>query len=147
MTAEQPGLRQSLRAALKNRPFIFGAGIYLLTWISVDILQTALLFFLKYVLLREAQSDLIMASIFVTAIMALPLWEWASRHWNKRLAYIAGIAFWAVVQLVMVSLNPALQPRPAARAVRPGGHRGQRRARPALVDHPGRDRMGRVADR
>jgi GPH family glycoside/pentoside/hexuronide:cation symporter len=107
MTAEQPGLRHSLQAALKNRPFIFGAGIYLFTWISVDLLQTALLFFLKYVLRREAQSDLIMASIFVTAIIALPLWEWASRHWNKRLAYIAGIAFWAVVQLVMVSLNPA----------------------------------------
>lgn len=107
MVAEKPHLRQSLRAAFKNRPFIFGTGIYLLTWISVDILQTALLFFLKYVLLREAQSDLIMASIFVTAILALPLWEWASRRWNKRLAYIAGIAFWAVVQLIMVSLGPS----------------------------------------
>jgi len=105
MTANQPHLKQSLRAAFKNRPFIFGAGIYLFTWISMDILQTSLLFFLKYVLQRDAQSDLIMASIFVTAIIALPLWEWISRHWNKRLAYIAGIAFWATVQLIMVSLN------------------------------------------
>lgn len=107
MAAEQPGLGQSLRAALRNRPFVFGAGIYLLTWISVDILQTALLFFLKYVLLREAQSDLIMTSIFITAIFALPLWVWASRRWNKSLAYIFGIAFWAAVQLVLVSLGPS----------------------------------------
>jgi len=107
MNTEQPRLLPSLRAAMKNRPFIFGAGIYLLTWVSVDLLQTSLLFFIKYVLLRESQSDLIMGVIFVTALFALPLWNWASRRWNKRIAYIAGIAFWAVVQLVMVSLNPA----------------------------------------
>lgn len=105
MVAEQPRLFQSLRAAFKNRPFIFGAGIFLFTWIAVDILQTTLLFFLKYVLLRETQSDLIMATIFVTAIFALPLWNWASRRWDKRRAYIVGIAFWATVQLVIVSLS------------------------------------------
>ena len=40
MSAEQPGLLQSLRAALKNRPFVFGLAIFLLTWVSVDLLQT-----------------------------------------------------------------------------------------------------------
>lgn len=107
MAAARPRLFQSLRAAIKNRPFVFGAGIFLLTWVAVDILQTTLLFFIKYVLLREAQSDQIMGAIFVTALLALPLWEWAARRWNKRLAYIAGIAFWAGVQLVMVNLTAA----------------------------------------
>jgi GPH family glycoside/pentoside/hexuronide:cation symporter len=104
---QQPGLRESLRAALHNRPFIFGAGIFLLTWVSIDILETMLLYFLKYVVRREAESDLIMAIIFVTAIFLLPLWNWVSRRWNKRLAYAAGIAFWAVVQIGLIFLNPA----------------------------------------
>jgi GPH family glycoside/pentoside/hexuronide:cation symporter len=65
-----------------------------------------LLYFIKYVVQREAQSDLVMAVIFITAILFLPFWEWSSRHWNKRLAYCAGIAFWAVVQIVLISLNP-----------------------------------------
>ena len=103
---EQPRLGTSLKAAFHNKPFLFGAGIYLLTWVAVDILQTTLLFFLKYVLLRESQSDMIMATIFVTALFALPLWVWASQRWNKRLAYIGGIAFWAVVQLILVTLGP-----------------------------------------
>jgi len=107
MGQEQTGLRQSIKAAWGNRPFVFGLGIYLFTWVSVSILETILLFFVKYVVQREAQSDLIMATIFVTAILVLPLWEWTSRRLNKRLAYIAGIAFWAVVQLVMVTLNPS----------------------------------------
>lgn len=105
MILTPPKFGTSLKAAFRNKPFLFGAGIFLLTWVAVDIMQTTLLFFLKYVLLRESQSDLIMATIFVTAIIFLPFWNWASRHWNKRRAYIAGIAFWAVVQLVMVSLN------------------------------------------
>jgi GPH family glycoside/pentoside/hexuronide:cation symporter len=104
---EQPTLGESLKAAAKNRPFVFGMVIFLLTWVSIDILQTSLLYFIKYVVEREAQSDLVMAVIFVTAMCVLPLWEWASRHWNKRLAYAAGIAFWATVQIVLITVNPA----------------------------------------
>jgi len=101
-----PDFRQSLRAAWSNRPFVFGMIIFLLTWVSIGILQAALLYFIKYVLQRESSSDLIMAVIFVTAMLVLPFWEWASRRWNKRLAYAAGIAFWAVVQIAMIALNP-----------------------------------------
>ncbi len=103
----QPSLRQSLRAARQNRPFVFGLIIFLLTWVSVSVLESTLLYFVKYVVQREPQSDLIMAVIFITAIFALPFWEWASRHWSKRCAYIGGIAFWAVVQIVMITLTPA----------------------------------------
>jgi GPH family glycoside/pentoside/hexuronide:cation symporter len=105
MEQEQPRLIQSLRAATKNRPFVFGMAIFLLTWVAVDLLQSTLLYFIKYCVQRESESDLIMGVIFVTAILALPFWEWTSRRWNKRWAYVFGIAFWAVVQLVMVTLN------------------------------------------
>ncbi len=104
---KQPSLKASLRAAVKNRPFVFGAVIFLITWASMDILQATLLYFIKYVLRQEARADMIMGVIFVTAMFLLPFWEWASRRWSKRLAYTAGIAFWAVVQLVLITLNPS----------------------------------------
>jgi GPH family glycoside/pentoside/hexuronide:cation symporter len=107
MGQDQPSLRQSLRAIRGNKPFFFGLGLSLFTWVSFDILQVIMLFFIKYVVRREAESDLIMATIFVTAIIALPFWEWVSRRLNKRLAYITGIAFWAVVQLFLISLSPS----------------------------------------
>jgi GPH family glycoside/pentoside/hexuronide:cation symporter len=102
----QPGLVESLRAAARNRPFVFSAIIFLLTGVSVDILQVTLLYFVKYVVQRESQSNLIMAVIFITAILVLPFWEWASKRWNKRLAYSAGAAFWAVVQVGLILLGP-----------------------------------------
>jgi len=107
MDQDQPGLRQSLKTVRGNRPFIFGLGIFLFTWVSFSILETIMLFFVKYAVQREAQSDLIMATIFVVAIVFLPFWEWVSRRLNKRLAYTIGISFWAVVQLFLVLLNPS----------------------------------------
>ncbi len=107
MQQARPGLRQSLRAARNNRPFVVGMLIFLLTWISVEIVQATLLFFIKYVAQREPQSDVLMATIFVTAIVALPLWQWVSGRWSKRQAYIVGIAFWAAVQLAIITISPA----------------------------------------
>jgi GPH family glycoside/pentoside/hexuronide:cation symporter len=107
MQQKRPGLRQSLRAARDNRPFLIGMLVFLLTWISVEIVQATLLFFVKYVAQREAQSDLVMAAIFVTAIVTLPVWQWVSGRWDKRRAYVAGIAFWAVVQLAIITIGPS----------------------------------------
>jgi GPH family glycoside/pentoside/hexuronide:cation symporter len=102
----QPSLRDSLRAAVHNRPFLFAAGLFLLTWMAVDIIQTVLLYFINYWLRLGEQSDTIMGAIFVTALLVLPFWEWASRHTSKRWAYVAGIAFWAVVQIVLTLIQP-----------------------------------------
>ncbi len=106
MQQEKPGLREALKASIQNKPFIFSAGIYLFTWISIDILQTIMLYFIKYVVNREDNSNVIMATIFVIGICALPLWVGISRRLNKRLAYIAGMAFLAAVLLVLVNLTP-----------------------------------------
>ena len=102
-----PSLRESLRATRSNRPFLFSLWMYLMTWLPVEIVQATLLFFVVHVARREAQSDLLMATIFVVAIIALPLWQWASNWRGKRWAYIAGIAFWAVVQIVLITVTPA----------------------------------------
>jgi glycoside/pentoside/hexuronide:cation symporter, GPH family len=104
--AQTAGLRKSLAAVRKNRPFFFGMIMFLFNGVTMSIIQVVLLYYVKYVVLREGQSDLIMATIFVVAMLALPLWEWISRRLNKRWAYIGGISFLAVVLLVLSSLTP-----------------------------------------
>lgn len=107
MHQERPGIRQSLRTAFENRPFRYGLMIFLMTWISVVVLQDSLAYFIKYVVGREEDSELIMGVVFVTAILFLPLWNWISQRWSKRWAYIGGIAFWAVVQMVLITVTAA----------------------------------------
>jgi len=104
---EKPTLLESIKSVWKNVPFRYGLGIFLATWISVDILQSSLLFYVKYVVQREPQNDIIMATIFVIAMFALPIWNWVSKRWSKRYAYIFGIAFWAVVQMILIMMNPS----------------------------------------
>lgn len=104
---ERPKLLASLKSALKNRPFVFSAVIYLFTWTSMHIIEANLLFYIKYVVRREGLTEIIMGTIFVTAILSLPLWNWISKKFNKRLAYIYGIAFWAVVQILLITVTAA----------------------------------------
>jgi GPH family glycoside/pentoside/hexuronide:cation symporter len=108
MHQPQPGVRQSIRSVRNNRPFVFSLVIYLFTWVTIAIIQLIMLYYIKYVIGREGNSDLIMATIFVTAMIALPAWEWISRKLNKRLAYIAGVAFLAAVLLTLSALNPSV---------------------------------------
>ncbi len=102
----QPSVRDSLRAVFRNRPFLFGVGIYLFTWMTVDLLQPMLPYFLKYWLNMEPQRDLILGTVFVVAALALPLWGWASRRWSKRQAYVGGIGFLGLVMIVLAFLQP-----------------------------------------
>jgi len=104
--ATLPKFFPSLKAAFKNRPFVFGALMYLFTWMTIVVVESNLQFFIIHIVQRQSQSMIIMVSIFVTAIFALPVWNWVSKNWNKRYAYIAGVAFWAVVMMVLIFMSP-----------------------------------------
>jgi len=103
---ELPKFIPSLKAAFKNRPFVFGAMMYLFTWMTIIVVESNLQFFIIHIVQRQSQSMIIMVSIFVTAIFALPIWNWVSKNWNKRYAYIGGVAFWAVVMMILIFMSP-----------------------------------------
>jgi GPH family glycoside/pentoside/hexuronide:cation symporter len=103
----QHNLIHSLRAMVKNRPFLFAVGIFLFTWTGLNVVQFMLLFFLKYRMNLEAESDLIAGTVFIAALLTLPIWEWASRHWDKRKAYIAGMVFLSAVMITLIVIEPS----------------------------------------
>ena len=44
--------------------------------------------------------------MFITAIAALPFWNWFSKFTSKRKAYIYGMGFWMLVQLLIITVKP-----------------------------------------
>ncbi|TFH05105.1 MAG: MFS transporter [Spirochaetales bacterium] len=46
-----------------------------------------------------------MASIFVTALLALPVWLFVSKRSDKRKAFVIGLSFWSLVQIALVFLG------------------------------------------
>jgi GPH family glycoside/pentoside/hexuronide:cation symporter len=102
----QPKLRDSLKAVRKNKPFFFAAMIYLFTWITIILLETNFMFYVKYVVKRGDQSSIVMGVFFISAIFALPFWNWISKKGNKRKAYIIGVSFWAVTMCSLILVTP-----------------------------------------
>lgn len=104
----QPSLREHIQAVRGNRPFWFAAGIFLFTWTAIEIIQNMLLLFLKYRMKLEAESDIVAGAVFITAILVLPFWVWASRKTDKRKSYIYGMFFLIAVMTGLIFLDPSL---------------------------------------
>jgi GPH family glycoside/pentoside/hexuronide:cation symporter len=115
----QVPVRQTWITAWNNIPFRFATGLYMLNWITFDLVALMLPFFLVYWvakgdllasvnILNEkiALESVVLGVLLLTAIIALPLWTWLSNQLSKRSAYIIGMSFWAVVQMLVMSVQP-----------------------------------------
>jgi GPH family glycoside/pentoside/hexuronide:cation symporter len=103
-----PSLRESLQAARKNRPFVFAMGIFLFTWTAMAIIENQLFYFLEYHMGMEEEAPIIAGVVFVTAMIVLPFWAWASQKTDKRKSYIFGMLFLAVVMITLIFIPPSL---------------------------------------
>lgn len=121
-TAEQTEampFRETLQAAWQNIPFRYAAGMHMLNWSAVDMLSVAFPFFLVY---WVAQGDMLASINFLgvnlayesaffgilmlVCILFIPFWLWMARWRNKREAYMLGMIFWLVVQLMIFTIPP-----------------------------------------
>jgi GPH family glycoside/pentoside/hexuronide:cation symporter len=104
-----------LKTAWKNIPFRFASALYMLNWITFDLVGLVLPFFITYWIasgnllakaLGLSLESAVFACLLVTSVIILPFWVWISRKLNKNKAYMIGMGFWAVVQLLIFSIQP-----------------------------------------
>jgi GPH family glycoside/pentoside/hexuronide:cation symporter len=116
---ETVSFRETLRAAWQNIPFRFATGVYMLNWITFDLVALMLPFFLRYWVSRGnlaasaeiggdkiALDSLVLGLLLLTAVVALPFWTWLARRFSKRSAYIIAMLFWAGVQMLILLVQP-----------------------------------------
>ncbi|MCS7011169.1 MAG: MFS transporter [Anaerolineales bacterium] len=103
-----PTLRESLQAARKNRPFLFAMGVFLFTWTAMSIIENQLFYFLEYRMGMEEEAPIVAGTVFITAIIVLPLWVWAAHKTDKRKAYILGMLFLSAVMVTLIFIPPTL---------------------------------------
>jgi GPH family glycoside/pentoside/hexuronide:cation symporter len=115
----QVSFRETLRAAWRNIPFRFATGIYMLNWMTFDLVALMLPFFLLYWVAqgnltasvnvlgdKVVLDSVVLGVLLITAVVALPLWAWLSHRFSKRSAYITAMGFWAVVQMLILMVQP-----------------------------------------
>ena len=103
---EDTGIVRGLRIALRNRPFLYVLGIYLLSWSVVQFVQANLLLFLRYWMDAESQFRWMVLVLQVTAFLFLPVWAWASRRLGKKRVYYVGIAIFIPILLALSVIQP-----------------------------------------
>jgi GPH family glycoside/pentoside/hexuronide:cation symporter len=117
--AQPISFRESVRSAWANIPFRFATGIYMLNWITFDLVALMLPFFLTYWVAqgnltaslnflgdKMAIESVVLGLLLITAVVSLPFWTWLARKLSKRSAYISAMVFWAVVQMVILLVRP-----------------------------------------
>jgi GPH family glycoside/pentoside/hexuronide:cation symporter len=117
-TAKAPFM-ETVRMAWANIPFRFATLVYMLNWITFDLVALVLPFYLLYWISRGdllAQASVfgirlpiesaVFAILLITAVAVLPFWIFVSNRFSKQTAYIFGMVFWAIVQLVIFSIKP-----------------------------------------
>jgi len=111
--------RQSARTAWGNIPFRYATALYMLNWITFDLVALMLPFFLTYWIAQgnlTAKVNLfgepftlesaVLGLLLITAVVAVPFWTWLARRLDKRRAYIIGMSFWVFVQLLILAIQP-----------------------------------------
>lgn len=112
-------IRQTIETAWRNVPFRYATALYMLNWLTFDLVSLMLPYFLIYWVaggnllaqanlfgIKLALESAVLGLMLITALAALPLWTWLAQRFEKRLAYIVGMAFWGVVQFVILFIQP-----------------------------------------
>ena len=110
---------QTVQTAWANVPFRFATLIYMLNWITFDMVALALPFYLLYWIasgnmltsvavlgISLPLESAVFALLLITATIVLPFWLWLSHRLGKHIAYIIGMVFWAGVQIGIFFVRP-----------------------------------------
>jgi glycoside/pentoside/hexuronide:cation symporter, GPH family len=100
-------LRRQLKVLLANRAFLYVVGLYLCSWLAVQITSAVLPFFVvDWLRLPQTTFTWVALAVQGTALLMLPFWSRCSQRWGKKATYFAGMLLWLIAELGLVLLQP-----------------------------------------
>ncbi|MGL5035911.1 MAG: MFS transporter, partial [Microcystaceae cyanobacterium] len=98
---------QQLKVVFSNRPFLFVIGIYLCSWLAVQLTASILVFYVvSWMKLSEEQSGTVALGVQGTALVMLFFWQAVSQKLDKKIVYFLGMVVWIGAQLGLWLLQP-----------------------------------------
>ncbi len=106
VTTEAIPFLAGLKITFGNRAFRYVAGIYLLSWLVVQIVSSIIPFYLTYWLRNPGLIAPVILAVQASAFVWLFIWTRASRTIGKKGVYYRGMVFWIVVLLGLFAVQP-----------------------------------------
>ncbi|MDV3352707.1 MFS transporter [Leptothoe sp. ISB3NOV94-8A] len=96
---------QQIKIVLSNGPFLFVVGIYLFSWLALQITAAIIPF---YVTFWMGADDYFLAALLVqgTAILMMFVCNLLAKRIGKKGLYFLGAGVWTMVQIALFSLQP-----------------------------------------
>ena len=104
--SEMP-LGTQVRVALSNRPYLFVIGIYLCSWLAVQLTATIIPYYITYWMrLPNTWIAGIILAVQGTSLVMLFVWSAVSNKIGKKNVYLIGMSLWIVAQVGLLVLQP-----------------------------------------
>lgn len=104
--APEMGLLDQVRIAFSNVPYRFVIGIYLFSWLAVQITSAVLTFYMAFWMQRADLIPVVLLAVQGTAFIFLFIWSAVSRRIGKKAVYMIGMVFWILIQAGLFFLQP-----------------------------------------
>jgi glycoside/pentoside/hexuronide:cation symporter, GPH family len=100
-------LLQQLKIAFSNRPFLFVVGIYLCSWLAVQLTAGIIPYFVtSWMRLPQWHISLVLLAVQGTAMSMLFVWTAISRRYGKQAVYYMGMSLWIIAQGGLFFVQP-----------------------------------------
>ncbi len=105
-TYSGPSLLTQVTQAFQNRPYLFVIGIYLCSWLAVQVTASVLAFYITFWMQRPDLIPVMLAVVQGSSWIWLFIWNTISAQIGKRAVYMIGMCFWIGVQMVLFFVQP-----------------------------------------
>jgi GPH family glycoside/pentoside/hexuronide:cation symporter len=98
---------EQLKIAFSNKPFLYVIGIYLCSWLAVQLTASILIYFVvSWMGLKNSDSSLAALAVQGTALLMLFFWQNLSARYGKKIVYFMGTIVWIIAQGGLFLLQP-----------------------------------------
>lgn len=100
-------LLEQVKIVFQNRPFLYVTGIYLCSWLGVQLTAAILPYYVEN-RMKLSTIDFYLTAISVqgTAILMLFVWSAISKRYGKKIVYFMGVSLWLIAQIGLWFLQP-----------------------------------------
>ncbi|MGB6301404.1 MAG: MFS transporter [Rivularia sp. (in: cyanobacteria)] len=105
--SESIPFKEQIKIVFNNKPFLFVIGIYLFSWLGVQITASVIPYFVLYCMkLNESDVPTVMIGVQGTALLMLFVWGALSKKVGKKAVYFMGMFLWIIAASGLFFLQP-----------------------------------------
>ena len=100
-------IQQQLKIAFNNKAFLYVIGIYLCSWLGVQLTASILIYYVvSWIGMDEAAFPLVAIAVQGTALVMLFFWKAVSNRLGKKTVYYLGMVIWIIAQAALFVIQP-----------------------------------------